>query len=184
MDCRRENVEHCARVDHEDEQLDHSCRPEERRLGDMVSGYNLQQRRNRRLTLTISDASMGLAATSLSATKPQLIATPVVVHVSPRAFRSGLCSRHNSWRDAWSAIALVLMSATIPIGEAMVETKSDLSGLVGRHDVLVLATHLCESTGTLMDPLVAVDFLATRGGLEDSVGKDVVDMYLYEISMP
>lgn len=55
------NVENCERIDREDEQLDHKFRPEERRLGDMVSRYTLQQRRNRRLTLAISGASVGLA---------------------------------------------------------------------------------------------------------------------------
>lgn len=44
----------------------------------------------------------------------------------------------------------------------MVETKRELSSLVQRHLVLVLASKLGESTDTLVDPLIAVDLVSTH----------------------
>ena len=49
---------------------------------------------------------------------------------------------------------------TIPIWDAMVETKRHLSSLVHGHFVLIFAAHLSKGTDTLVQPLITVDLLS------------------------
>jgi hypothetical protein len=55
-----------------------------------------------------------------------------------------------------------LLLALVPGWKAMVESKSDLSGLVQRHFMLESASKLSERADTFMEPLITVDFVAAR----------------------
>ena len=72
----------------------------------------------------------------------------------------------------------------------MVETKRELGCLVKWHLMLVLAAKLGESTNSLVNPLIAVDLLATRrlyssrscGRVGSGFRDDGVDFLLKSVS--
>ena len=67
-----------------------------------------------------------------------------------------------SFPGRFSGTKLNGLGTLVPSRNPMVKTKRELGCLVEGHFVLVFASKLGESTDSLMDPLIAIDLLATR----------------------
>jgi len=77
--------------------------------------------------------------------------------------------RTSNWRQS------VTVSSSKPIWIAMIKTQRSLGFLIGRHLMLVLTTHLGESTHSFMDPLVAIYLLLATRRRDNSLRGGICD---------
>ena len=72
--------------------------------------------------------------------------------------------------------------STIPIRDAVIQAKRNLSSLIHWHFVFVLAPHLGESTNALMNPLVAINLFTASRRSHGILSNDGIDGLLKNVS--